>query len=79
MQCTHGIHERFENVRDDPTTDGLAECMQKCSADPRCQGANLFDNGAAGGCVMMGDWEYPASGLIAPGTDMLSFVPIKKR
>lgn len=64
---------------DDPTTNGLGECMARCSAHPKCQGANLIDNGARGGCVMMGDWEYPATGTIDPTWDMLSFVPIKKR
>ncbi|KAK8060664.1 hypothetical protein PG996_010594 [Apiospora saccharicola] len=79
VQCTHGINERFEEVLDDPTTNGIGECMAKCSANPKCQGANLYDNGKEGGCVMMVDWEYPATGLIGPGQDLLSFVPVKKR
>jgi hypothetical protein len=78
IQCEFGISDRFDSYREKTTKD-VGECMALCSADPRCQGANLFDDGADEGCVMMKDWEYPASGSVTPGTNMMSFVPVKKR
>lgn len=78
IQCTRGISERFDSYREKTTKD-VGECMALCSADSRCQGANLYDDGADEGCVMMKDWEFPASGSVSPGTNMMSFVPIKKR
>lgn len=78
IQCDHGISDRFDSYREKTTKD-VGECMAACSADPRCQGANLYDDGADEGCVMMKDWEYPASGGVDPTANMMSFVPIKKR
>ena len=78
IQCTKGISDRFDSYIEKTTKD-VGECMALCSADPRCQGANLYDDGAVEGCVMMKDWEFPASGSVSPGVNMMSFVPVKKR
>ncbi|KAK8119975.1 uncharacterized protein PG998_004601 [Apiospora kogelbergensis] len=61
------------------STRSSAQCMALCSADPQCNGANIWDDGASDGCLLFKEWEYPATGLITPGDPLMSFVPVTKR
>lgn len=78
IQCTYAVSSNYEAYAEH-TTNGLQECMALCSADPQCNGANIWDDGASDGCLLFKEWEYPATGLITPGDPLMSFVPVTKR
>ncbi|KAI0012675.1 hypothetical protein F4779DRAFT_632874 [Xylariaceae sp. FL0662B] len=78
IQCTHGISEGVPDYKTVTAAD-IGECMNFCTADPKCQGVNFYDDGQSDGCVMVEQHEYPAAGNVDPSTKLISAVPIKKR
>ncbi|KAI1848687.1 hypothetical protein JX265_005686 [Neoarthrinium moseri] len=78
IQCTKGVSENFPDYRVASAAD-IGECAALCTADPKCQGVNFYDDGGSDGCLMMSEHEYPATGTPRPGDNLISAVPIKKR
>ncbi|KAK6827495.1 hypothetical protein PG987_010836 [Apiospora arundinis] len=78
IQCKYAVTSNFQSYAEH-TTNGVEECMTLCSADPQCQGANLWEDGASDGCLLFKEWEFPPTALIRPGDQLMSFIPVTKR
>lgn len=78
IQCTHGIATSIPDYKTVTAAD-IGECMSLCSADPKCQGVNFYDDGQDDGCVMVQQYQYPASGSVNAADMLISAVPIMKR